>query len=64
MGVIEVRSMNTANLRVVTENSISYELQDYFTFDVPGAKYSPAYKRRVWDGKIKLYNAFSGLLPA
>ncbi len=64
MGVIEVRSMNTANLRVITENSISYELQDYFTFDVPGAKYSPAYKRRVWDGKIKLYNAFSGLLPA
>ena len=34
MGIIEVRSMNSANLRVVTENGIAYELQQYFTFDV------------------------------
>jgi len=64
MAVIEVRSMNAANLRVITENAIAYELQDYFTFEVPGAKYTPAYKRRVWDGKIRLFNAYSGLLPA
>ena len=64
MGIIEVRSMNSANLRVVTENGIAYELQQYFTFDVPGAKYTPAYKRRVWDGKVRLFNAYSGLLPA
>lgn len=56
--------MNAANLRVITENAIAYELQDYFTFEVPGAKYTPAYKRRVWDGKIRLFNAYSGLLPA
>lgn len=56
--------MNTAYLRVIAENGVAYELQDYFTFDVPGAKYTPAYKRRVWDGKVRLFNAYSGLLPA
>lgn len=56
--------MNSAYLRVLAENGIAYELQDYFTFEVPGAKYTPAYKRRVWDGKIRLFNAYSGLLPA
>lgn len=64
MGTIEVRSMNSAFLRVVTENGVAYEIQQYFTYDVPGAKYTPAYKRRVWDGKVRLFNAYSGLLPA
>lgn len=40
------------------------ELQGFFTFEVPGAKFTPAYKRRVWDGKVRLYNPYSGLLPA
>lgn len=56
--------MNSAHLRVITENSVAYELQDFFTFEVPGAKFTPAYRRRVWDGKIRLFNAYSGLLPA
>jgi hypothetical protein len=64
MPSIEVRTMNSANLRVITENAVAHELQDYFTFEVPGAKFTPAYRRRVWDGKIRLFNAYSGLLPA
>lgn len=64
MPSIEVRSMNSAHLRVIAENAISYELQDFFTFDVPGAKFSAAFRRRVWDGKVRLYNHHSGLLPA
>jgi superfamily II DNA or RNA helicase len=64
MPSLEVRTMNSAHLRVVTENAVAHELQDYFTFEVPGAKFTPAYKRRVWDGKVRLFNAYSGLLPA
>lgn len=56
--------MNSAYVRVLADKDIAMELQGFFTFEVPGAKYSPAYKRRVWDGTIKLYNAYSGLLPA
>jgi superfamily II DNA or RNA helicase len=49
---------------VFADKDIAMELQGFFTFEVPGAKYTPAYKRKVWDGKIKLFNPYSGLLPA
>lgn len=39
-----------------------YELRDEFTFDVPGAKYIPSFKSKVWDGKIHLYNVLTGLI--
>lgn len=32
------------------------ELRDYFSFFVPGHKFMPAFKKRQWDGKIKLFN--------
>ena len=62
--MIQVRHVNSAHVRVITDKDIAMELQGFFSFEVPGAKYSPAYKRKVWDGKIKLFNAYSGLLPA
>ena len=50
------------------EPSVAAELNDFFTFEVPGFKYMPAYKSRMWDGKIRLYNImngeiYMGLLP-
>jgi superfamily II DNA or RNA helicase len=50
------------------EPSTSAELNDFFTFEVPGFKYMPAYKNKMWDGKIRLYNIvtgeiYMGLLP-
>ena len=50
------------------EPSSAAELNDFFTFEVPGFKYMPAYKNRMWDGKIRLYNIvtgeiYMGLLP-
>ena len=50
------------------EPSIAAELNDFFTFEVPGAKYMPAVRNRMWDGKIRLYNImngeiYMGLLP-
>jgi len=56
--------VNSAHVRVFADKDIAMELQGFFTFEVPGAKYTPAYKRKVWDGKIKLFNPYSGLLPA
>jgi superfamily II DNA or RNA helicase len=32
------------------------ELMEYFTFYVPGYKFMPSYKNRIWDGKIRLFN--------
>ena len=50
------------------EPSVAAELNDFFTFEVPGFKYMPAYRNKMWDGKIRLYNIvtgeiYMGLLP-
>ena len=42
------------------EDSMSRELTEYFTFDVPGAKFMPMYKNRIWDGKIRLFSPHTG----
>ena len=41
---------------VLCEPSVRNELSEYFSFFVPGYKFMPAYKRKVWDGKIRLFN--------
>ena len=40
--------------------SQNQELSEFFTFDVPGAKFMPMYKNRLWDGKIRLFSPASG----
>ena len=32
------------------------ELSEYFTFYVPGYQFVPAFRNRIWDGKIRLFN--------
>ena len=51
-------------LYVDCEAGYAAELSDYFSFFVPGYKFMPAFKNRVWDGKIKLFNRMNGELPA
>ena len=74
MGKLELSKMliskkNEVNLKIIDiEPSVAAELNDFFTFEVPGFKYMPAYKNRMWDGKIRLYNIvtgeiYMGLLP-
>lgn len=51
------RKKNDVYLELVEgERSDERMLSDYFTFEVEGAKFSPAYKNKFWDGKIRLYN--------
>ena len=42
------------------EPSVSQELADFFTFEVPGAKFMPMYRNRIWDGKIRLFSPATG----
>ena len=50
-------------IKVLCEDSVAYELRDHFCFDVPNAKHSPKFRARLWDGKIRLFNARSRTLP-
>ena len=64
-----ISKKNEVYLRLIdVEPSIAAELNDFFTFEVPGFKYMPAYRSKMWDGKIRLYNIvtgeiYVGLLP-
>ena len=67
MADIIIDDVDSVNIKIACEKSIAKELSDFFTFYVPGHKFMPAYRNRMWDGQIKLYNMYkqqlySGLL--
>lgn len=54
--MVNIEQLNNSYLRVNCEPAIAQELSDFFTFEVPGAQFSPQYRKRYWDGKIRLFN--------
>lgn len=48
---------------IKADPAIETELSDYFCFDAPNAKFSPMYRKKYWDGKIRLFNKRQSLLP-
>ena len=60
MAHLVISKKNEVYLHVDAEVYVYYELADQFTFEVPGAKFSPAYKNKYWDGKIRLFNTQKG----
>jgi len=56
MDIIKVKKKNESFLEIQTEPSIEQELAEHFCFYVPGYKFMPAYKNRMWDGKIRLFD--------
>ena len=63
MTTLVVRNKNHAFLEVDCEPSVANELSDFFTFYVPGYRFIPAYKNKMWDGKIRLYDVRTKELP-
>ena len=59
---IIVDKVNDVYIRIDADQSITRELSDYFSFEVPGYKFTPQFKRRVWDGKIRLFSYATGQL--
>ena len=60
MQSIIVDKVNDVHIRIDADQSIKYELSDYFSFEVPGYKFTPQFRRRVWDGKIRLFSHATG----
>ena len=56
MSHLVISKKNEVYLYVEADVHVYYELADQFTFEVPGATFSPAYKNKYWDGKIRLFN--------
>ena len=54
--MIFVHKLNDVYLQVECEPHVSRELSSFFEFEVPGARFMPAYRNRMWDGKIRLFS--------
>ena len=61
---IFIQKVNEVYLKVLCEEHIHEELRQFFTFIAPDAKWSPAFKDRKWDGKIRLYSKLTHQLYA
>jgi len=60
MSHLIILKKNEVHLQVKSDPHVYYELSDYFTFDVPGAKFMPQYRNKYWDGKIRLFSNHTG----
>jgi len=63
MEEVSVRKLNHSIMLIGCSSSTAAELNEHFSFYVPGYKFMPAYRNRVWDGKIRLFNARNNTLP-
>lgn len=62
MSDITISNKNYVYINIDCDYSIANELVDHFTFFVPGYKFMPSFKNKMWDGKIRLFNSRNGEL--
>lgn len=68
MSPVVAKKVNAVHMQLNCENAITEELSEFFTFFAPNYQFSPLFKKRHWDGKIRLFNKktkylYVGLLP-
>jgi superfamily II DNA or RNA helicase len=65
MQTITLKMKDYSMLQLVKcDPDVVHELSEYFTFEVPGAKFMPAVKKRLWDGKIRMLDRNTGEINA
>ena len=68
METLRIKKKNEVFMQVFCEAGTGRELSQFFEFYVPGYKFIPAYRNKIWDGKIRMFNQLTkelyiGLLP-
>jgi len=58
MSELVITNIDSVNIHIDCDKSTAKELSDFFTFKVPGHEYMPAFRNKLWDGQIKLYNIY------
>jgi len=53
---ILISKVNDVYAHIHCESSMARELNEYFTFYVPGYKFMPQFRNKMWDGKIRLFD--------
>ena len=59
MSDIKITKKNEVHIKIECDPSIAQELHSHFSFEVPGAKFHPMYRNRVWDGQVHLFSLFT-----
>ena len=55
--MLRIKKLDEVWAFVECEPGQCQEISDLLTFEVPGAKFMPSYRKKYWDGKIRLYDA-------
>ena len=66
--LIIIEKKNEVYITIECESDVQREISEFFTFYVPGYKFMPAFRNRMWDGKIRLFSQktkeiYFGLYP-
>ena len=66
--LIIIEKKDEVYITVDCESDVQREISEFFTFYVPGYKFMPAFRNRMWDGKIRLFSQktkeiYFGLFP-
>ena len=61
---IIIERKDDVHLTIEADEAIRRDLGEFFTFEVPGFKFMPQYRSRVWDGKIRLFSYQTGKIYA
>jgi len=56
MNNLIISKIDEVYAKINCEKHIAKELSEYFTFFVPGYQFVPAYRNKIWDGRIRLFN--------
>lgn len=64
MNDVLATQLDAVHLQIDCERGVAQELCDFFTFKVPGYQFMPAYRNKMWDGNIRLFNTYDKRLYA
>mgnify|MGYP006453238027 CR=1 FL=1 len=53
---MKLSKVDDVHMFIDCDASQAAELNDYFTFEIPNAKFTPSYRNGFWDGKIRLFD--------
>jgi len=60
---IVIAPLHHSRSYVFADEGITKEIGEYFSYEVPGARFMHAVKRRHWDGRIRVYHKPTQTLP-
>jgi len=64
MNDIQITKINETALRIDSDDSgILQEINEHFTFMVPGYKFMPSFRNKTFDGKIRIFQIRTRSLP-